>query len=103
MLWVITITARPRCFAPVCSLRTTYARETFLVMSATSEYYGATRGVAGPGYLEVEQGGILGLGARHLYVPYAAILNVTPGQAVEVDCLRDECLERFGEKPGWLD
>lgn len=63
----------------------------------------SARGSGGPGYLEVEQGGIMSLGARHLYVPYAAILNVTPGEAVEVDCHHDECLDRFGEKPDWLD
>ncbi|GAC1325780.1 MAG: hypothetical protein NVS2B16_20900 [Chloroflexota bacterium] len=78
------------------------------VSSAIDDTYINTGVADGPsirsdtGYIEVEEGGLFGLGAHHLFVPCAAVLNITPERVVEVDCNKGDCLERFGEKPAWL-
>lgn len=56
----------------------------------------------GLGYVKVQQGGILGVGCRNMYIPYNAILDITPQQQVSVDCTLEECQERFGERPSFI-
>ena len=48
----------------------------------------------GPGYLKVQQGGILGIGCRDMFIPYDVILDIRPQQLVSVDCTMEECLDR---------
>lgn len=64
-----------------------------------------TSGVVSAGegsILQVEQGGILGIGARDLYIPFGDVQNVVPGSNVTVNCTKDMCAERYGNKPDFL-
>jgi hypothetical protein len=47
----------------------------------------------------VDQGGILGLGAKHLYVPYVAVTECVPGERVILNCSKSECADRYGDQP----
>jgi hypothetical protein len=59
-------------------------------------------GVGSSGYVQVDQGGVLGIGTRHLYIPFSAVTDVVPGENVTVDCTKDQCGERYATKPGFL-
>ena len=67
---------------------------------------GATSTVAPPamttGYFKVDQGGILGIGAKHLYVPYDAVDDVVPGESVTLNCTKDEADAQYGTKPDFI-
>jgi hypothetical protein len=60
-------------------------------------------GATSPGYFKVDQGGILGIGAKELYIPFSAVSTVVPGENVTVSCTKDECGTRFGTKPAFLE
>lgn len=51
------------------------------------------------GYFQVDQGGMLGLGAKHLYVPYSEIDDHVPGECMTVACTKSECTQRFEQQP----
>jgi hypothetical protein len=53
-------------------------------------------------YLKVEQGGILGIGAKDLYIPLSAVETVVPGDNVTVNCTKDTCGDMYGTKPDFL-
>jgi ribosomal 30S subunit maturation factor RimM len=53
-------------------------------------------------YIKVEHGGVLGLGARDLYIPFTAVTEVAAGEAVTVNGTKDECSARYGNKPDVL-
>jgi hypothetical protein len=53
-------------------------------------------------YIKVEQGGVLGLGKKDLYIPFAALTEVAPGEALTVNGTKDECSDRYGNKPDVL-
>ena len=53
-------------------------------------------------YLKVSEGGILGIGAKDLYIPFSSIRNVTPGENVTIDCTKDTCGDMYGTKPDFL-
>lgn len=53
-------------------------------------------------YLKVEQGGILGIGARELYIPFSAVKQVVPGGNLTVNCTKDTCGDMYGDKPAFL-
>jgi len=53
-------------------------------------------------YLKVDQGGILGIGAKELYIPFDAVESVAPGECVTVNCTKDTCGDMYGNKPDFL-
>lgn len=61
------------------------------------------QGSAAGGYFEVDQGGILGIGAKHLYVPFSAVQNVVPGDRVVLNCIKDQADASFENKPAFLN
>jgi hypothetical protein len=54
---------------------------------------------AATGYLKVNQGGFLGIGAKELYVPLSAVQNVIPGDRVVLNCTKDEASTMYAQ-PG---
>jgi sporulation protein YlmC with PRC-barrel domain len=52
--------------------------------------------------LKVSQGGVLGIGAKDLYVPFDAIQNIVPGDGVTVNCTKDQCSNLYAQKPSFL-
>jgi hypothetical protein len=59
-------------------------------------------GISTTGVFQVDQGGILGLGAKHLYVPYIAVRECVPGERVTLKCAKVECADRYGDQPAFL-
>lgn len=53
-------------------------------------------------YLQVESGGVLGLGAKALYIPITAVETSAEG-CVTVNCAKNECMDRYAAKPAGLD
>jgi hypothetical protein len=53
-------------------------------------------------YLKVSQGGVLGIGATDLYIPYNDIQNIVPGESITVNCTKDTCGAMYGTKPDFL-
>jgi hypothetical protein len=53
-------------------------------------------------YLKVEHGGILGMGAKELYIPFSAVETVVPGDCLTVNCTKDTCGDMYGTKPDFL-
>lgn len=53
-------------------------------------------------YLKVDQGGILGIGAKELYIPSSAVQTVVPGDNLTVNCTKDTCDDMYGNKPDFL-
>lgn len=75
--------------------------------STTTTAPAGSPSTAGPpvmttGYFKVDQGGILGIGAKHLYVPFDAVDDVVPEECVTLSCAKDECVARYGTKPDFL-
>lgn len=54
------------------------------------------------GYIVVSRGGIMGIGAHHLYVPFSEVTSVQAGDRLVVRCNYDRCLEMYGSKPDGL-
>lgn len=52
-------------------------------------------------YVQVDHGGLLGIGAQHLYIPLHDV--ETSGDRLTVNCASDQCGDRYGEKPPSLD
>ena len=61
-----------------------------------------TADASGTLYIKVERGGILGLGTKDLYIPFAAVTEVAAGEAVTVNGTKDECSDRYGNNPDVL-
>ncbi|HZU12540.1 MAG TPA: hypothetical protein VFB58_06840 [Chloroflexota bacterium] len=59
--------------------------------------------MTGTGYFKVDQGGILGIGAKELYIPFSAVTSVDPGNCVTLNCTKDECDNAYSQKPAFLD
>lgn len=55
------------------------------------------------GYLKVEHRGMLGLGAKDLYIPVSAVTDVVPGDRLTVSCQHDECMKQYEARPDFLD
>jgi sporulation protein YlmC with PRC-barrel domain len=53
-------------------------------------------------YFKVDRGGILGIGAKELYVPYTDVKAVTSEGVIRLGCPRNRCDERYAEKPAFL-
>jgi hypothetical protein len=54
------------------------------------------------GFFRMDQGGILGLGAHHLYVPFSAVCDVVPNRCVTLSCSKDDCSSLFANKPEFV-
>lgn len=55
------------------------------------------------GYFSVDHGGLLGIGTKHLYVPFKAIRKVTEGESIMLNCSKQECKEMYCRKPWFVD
>ncbi len=53
----------------------------------------------GAGYFKVEQGGVLGFGAKALYIPFGAVQSVVPGDRVVLSGTKEECDSMYGQRP----
>jgi hypothetical protein len=54
------------------------------------------------GYLIVDHKALLGLAAKHYYVPFAVVRDVAPADCVTLSCTKDECGQRYSSKPEGL-
>ena len=72
--------------------------------AGTGDAYGAsTAGSAGENtMLKVNQGGVLGIGATELYIPFDAVQNIAPGDGVTINCTKDQCGNLYAQKPSFL-
>lgn len=59
-------------------------------------------GVITEGYFSVHEGGLLGLGGRELYVPFAAVDACVLGKRVTLNVTKVEAEARFEHKPDVL-
>jgi hypothetical protein len=53
--------------------------------------------------LKVKEGGVLGMGAKELYIPVDAVQTVTPGESVTLNCAKSQCETLYADKPSFLD
>lgn len=58
--------------------------------------------VTGSGYIHVRQGGILGIGAKDLYIPISEILDIDPGNCVSLSINKHQADNDFQTKPDSL-
>lgn len=67
------------------------------------EEYGATATVTpvqgGTGYFTLSEGGILGLGAKDLFIPFTAVETVAADGVVTLSCTKDDAGNRFNHEP----
>jgi hypothetical protein len=63
----------------------------------------ATQGQGDSGYFKVSEGGILGLGAKDLFVPFTAVETVAADGVVTLSYTKDEVDSRFDDKPNEPD
>jgi hypothetical protein len=59
--------------------------------------------VYGGGYLHVEQGGILGIGAKDLYIPMSEVQDIDPGNCVSLSISKQQADDNYQTKPDFLD
>src|SRR5579859_7326383 len=59
----------------------------------------AQPGSAGSFYFEVDQGGFMGIGASHLYIPIDVVKSVDPKGGVVLTCTADEAGEKYARRP----
>ena len=48
-------------------------------------------------YFTVDHGGVLGIGATVLSIPFSAIQHLGPGQAVTLDCTEEQAHARYAK------
>lgn len=66
------------------------------------EYGGAapsTATTSDGGYFEMSEGGFLGVGASHLYIPFSAVETVAADGVVTLSVSKDDAAERFKRQP----
>lgn len=59
--------------------------------------------VGGGGYLHVQQGGILGIGAKDLYIPMSEVQDIDPGNCISVSITKQQADDNYQTKPDFLD
>ena len=64
---------------------------------------GVVLGPSDTKYFEVQHGGLLGIGAESLYVPFSAVNVVGADGAVTLKCTADEAASLYTERPASLD
>jgi hypothetical protein len=52
-----------------------------------------------PGYILVQDDGVLGVDARRLHLPFSSVLDVVPGRRIAINCSRDDAAMRYGHGP----
>ena len=62
-----------------------------------------TRAAGDSGYFTVSEGGVLGLGAKELFVPFTAVETVAADGIVTLSYAKDEVDNRFDHKPDEAD
>jgi hypothetical protein len=63
----------------------------------------ATQSASDTGYFKVSEGGILGLGAKSLYIPFSAVETVAGDGVVTLSYTKDDVVNRFDHKPEGLE
>ena len=58
--------------------------------------------MASTGYFKVSEGGVLGIGATDLYIPFSAIADVTDNQ-INLNCTKDQAEQEYQQKPAFID
>ncbi len=53
--------------------------------------------------LKVSEGGVLGIGAKELYIPFDAVQSIVPGESVTINCAQAQCDSLYSQKPSFLD
>jgi sporulation protein YlmC with PRC-barrel domain len=53
--------------------------------------------------IKVNEGGVLGIGAKPLYVPFSAVQTVTPGDSVTLNCTKSQAETQYSTKPEFID
>jgi hypothetical protein len=66
---------------------------------AETEVIAPAAGSDGEGYIHLKEGGILGIGAKDLYIPFSAIIDVDPGECVGLNVTKAEANESFTNVP----
>lgn len=56
-------------------------------------------GSAGQFYFEADRGGVLGIGATHLYIPVEMVQSVSSEHGVMLSCTAQEANEKYGRRP----
>lgn len=59
--------------------------------------------MTGGGYIHVEQGGILGIGSKDLYIPITEVQDIDPGNCVSLTITKHQADENFQTKPDFLE
>lgn len=54
------------------------------------------------GYVVVSHGGVMGIGARHVYVPFSEVTRVQAGERLMLHCTADQCRAKYAAKPAGL-
>lgn len=55
------------------------------------------------GCIEVQDGGMLGVGVKHWYIPLQDITSVGRGDRLTIVTTQGECDERYMERPDFVD
>jgi hypothetical protein len=55
--------------------------------------------MARPGYILVQDDGVLGVDARRLHLPFSSVLDVMPGRRITINCTREDAAMRYGRGP----
>lgn len=51
---------------------------------------------------EVDEGGVLGIGATKLYIPFSSVQTVNPGDSITLNCTKSQAEMQYGNKPDFL-
>jgi hypothetical protein len=54
------------------------------------------------GFVVVSHGGVMGIGAHHIYVPFSEVHSVHAGERLVLHCTREVCLQQYAQKPAGL-
>jgi hypothetical protein len=58
---------------------------------------------ADAGYFQVGGDGVLGIGAKHWYVPMRDIAEIGPGERLTLVSTLAECDEQYTQRPGFVE
>jgi len=58
--------------------------------------------MASTGCFKVSEGGVLGIGATDLYIPFSAVASVTDNQ-INLNCTKDQAEQEYQQKPAYVD
>lgn len=50
-------------------------------------------------FIMVDQGGVLGIGSKHLWIPLEEISQVTEGRHITLSCTKEEADRQYDRKP----